>query len=198
MANEMANKVSNPIVCRVMDRTLATRVFMLLVLFKFGIAAEANSMDYNSLKNLMQEWDIRPPSWKGSDPCAHGWEGMDLKGDLPDDIQLPSEIETLNLAGCSFYGPIPQTIGSLKHLYYLNLNNNNLSGQIPPSIGNLSELNYLDLTSNKLGGNIPISSETTLGLDMLHNAQHFHLGDNQFSGSIPTQLFSSKMALMHL
>lgn len=45
MANEMANKVSNPIVCRVMDRTLATRVFMLLVLFKFGIAAEANSMD---------------------------------------------------------------------------------------------------------------------------------------------------------
>ncbi|KAL6196105.1 hypothetical protein ACLB2K_031720 [Fragaria x ananassa] len=238
MANEMANKVSNPIVCRVMDRTLATCVFMLLVLFKFGIAAEANSMDYNSLKILMQEWDIRPPSWKGSDPCAHGWEGidctsshvtsiklagMDLKGHLPDDIQLLSEIETLdlslnkeltgpiptsignltklvnlNLAGCSFYGPIPQTIGSLKHLYYLDLNNNNLSGQIPSSVGNLSELNYLDLTSNKLGGNIPISSETTLGLDMLHNTQHFHLGDNQFSGSIPTQLFSSKMALMHL
>nr|XP_011461107.1 PREDICTED: probable leucine-rich repeat receptor-like protein kinase At5g49770 isoform X3 [Fragaria vesca subsp. vesca] len=238
MANEMANKVSNPIICKLMDQTLATRVFMLLVLFKFGIAAEANSMDYNSLKNLMQEWDIRPPSWKSSDPCAHGWEGIDctnsrvtsiklagmgLKGQLPADIQSLSEIETLdlslnkeltgpiptsignltklvnlNLAGCSFYGPIPQTIGSLKHLYYLDLNNNNLSGQIPPSIGNLSELNYLDLTSNKLGGNIPISSETTLGLDMLHNAQHFHLGNNHFSGSIPTQLFSSKMALMHL
>lgn len=25
----------------------------------------------------MQAWDIRPPSWVGSDPCADGWEGID-------------------------------------------------------------------------------------------------------------------------
>ncbi|KAM5585360.1 leucine-rich repeat receptor protein kinase HPCA1-like [Rosa sericea] len=235
MANEMANKVLMPIACKVMGRTLATHVFVLLVLTKFvGIAAEANNMDYISLKILMQAWDI---SWVGSDPCD-GWKGIDctnarvtsiilagmgLRGQLPSDIQLLSELETLdlslnkdltgpiptsignlkklvnlNLAGCSFSEPIPHTIGTLKNLHYLDLNNNRLSGQIPPSIGNLSNLFYLDLTGNKLQGHIPVSSEATPGLDMLHNAQHFHLGDNQLSGGIPTQLFSSKMVLMHL
>ncbi|XP_024200443.2 leucine-rich repeat receptor protein kinase HPCA1 [Rosa chinensis] len=235
MANEMANKVLMLIACKVMGRTLATHVFMLLVLTKFvGIAAEANNMDYISLKILMQAWDI---SWVGSDPCD-GWKGIDctnarvtsiilagmgLRGQLPSDIQLLSELETLdlslnkdltgpiptsignlkklvnlNLAGCSFSEPIPHTIGTLKNLYYLDLNNNRLSGQIPPSIGALSNLFYLDLTSNKLQGYIPVSSEVTPGLDMLHKAQHFHLGDNQLSGEIPTQLFSSKMVLVHL
>lgn len=29
------------------------------------------------MKILMDEWDIRPPSWVGSDPCVGGWEGIE-------------------------------------------------------------------------------------------------------------------------
>ncbi|KAK9938709.1 hypothetical protein M0R45_015431 [Rubus argutus] len=242
----MTNMVLMPIVCKlVMGRTRVACVFLLLVLIKFFvIAAQANNKDFIAMNILMHAWDIRPPSWVGSDPCVDGWEGIDctnsrvtsitladmgLKGQLPSDIQLLSELETLDLslneglagpipasmeidetseflsylhsrilAGCSFSEPIPPTIGSLKHLYYLDLNSNRLSGQIPPSIGNLLNLFYLDLTGNQIGGYIPVSSGATPGLDMLHNAQHFHLGDNQLSGKIPAQLFSSKMVLVHL
>ncbi|XP_008227090.1 PREDICTED: probable leucine-rich repeat receptor-like protein kinase At5g49770 [Prunus mume] len=146
-----------------------------------------------------------------------------LTGQLPSAIQLLSELEILNLslnkgltgplptslgnltklvylvlAGCSFSSAIPGTIGSLEQLFYLDLNNNRLSDQIPPSIGSLSNLNYLDLTGNKLNGYIPVSSGTTPGLDMLQNAEHFHLGGNQLSGKVPPELFTSKMVLKHL
>ncbi|KAI5333992.1 PREDICTED: probable leucine-rich repeat [Prunus dulcis] len=146
-----------------------------------------------------------------------------LTGQLPSAIQLLSELEILNLslnkgltgplptslgnltklvylvlAGCSFSSAIPGTIGSLEQLFYLDLNSNRLSDQIPPSIGSLSNLNYLDLTGNKLNGYIPVSSGTTPGLDMLHNAEHFHLGGNQLSGKVPPELFTSKMVLKHL
>ncbi|GKV31595.1 hypothetical protein SLEP1_g40272 [Rubroshorea leprosula] len=79
-----------------------------------------------------------------------------------------------------------------------SLNSNNFGGQIPPSIGNLSNLYLLDLTDNQIEGPIPVSNETTPGLDMLVNTKHFHLGQNQLSGEIPEQIFSSNMSLIHV
>ncbi|GKV31587.1 hypothetical protein SLEP1_g40264 [Rubroshorea leprosula] len=79
-----------------------------------------------------------------------------------------------------------------------SLNSNNFRGQIPPSIGNLSNLYWLDLTDNQIEGPIPVSNETTPGLDMLVNTKHFHLGQNQLSGEIPEQIFSSNMTLIYV
>ncbi|PRQ32072.1 putative protein kinase RLK-Pelle-LRR-VIII-1 family [Rosa chinensis] len=179
---------------------------------------------------LMDEWNIKPPSWVSADPCD-GWEGikctnsritalvladMGLKGQLPTDIELNlsfnkgltgqlrasigklTKLVHLNLVGCSFFGPIPDAIGSLTKLSYLSLKNNSFSGPIPPSIGNLANLTFIDLSDNKLQGSIPVSNGTTLGLDKLLKARHFHFGNNQLSGPIPPRLFSSTMAMIHL
>uniref|UniRef100_A0A5B6ZSW7 non-specific serine/threonine protein kinase n=1 Tax=Davidia involucrata TaxID=16924 RepID=A0A5B6ZSW7_DAVIN len=122
----------------------------------------------------------------------------ELTGSLPRSIGDLKKLSTLILVGCGFTGPIPDTIGSLQQLVFLSLNSNNFSGSIPPSIGNLSNLYWLDLADNKLGGTIPISNGITPGLDMLVHTKHFHFGKNQLSGEIPSQLFSSKMVLIHL
>ncbi|XP_021866986.1 leucine-rich repeat receptor protein kinase HPCA1 isoform X2 [Spinacia oleracea] len=149
--------------------------------------------------------------------------GTNLAGPLPEDILLLSELQTLDLSnnrgltgplpsnignlnnlvnlvlvGCNFSGSIPESIGSLQTLTHLFLNMNHFSGNIPHSIGNLTNLIWLDLSENQLDGTLPISNTTTPGLDMLVNANHFHLGNNRFTGEIPPRLFSSRMALRHV
>ncbi|KAK7263754.1 hypothetical protein RJT34_31351 [Clitoria ternatea] len=122
----------------------------------------------------------------------------DLTGPLPQSIGDLKKLSTLILVGCSFNGPIPESIGYLQELLFLSLNSNSFSGQIPHSLGNLSKLYWLDLAENQLEGPIPVSSGSISGLDKLHHAKHFHLGKNNLSGSIPPQLFSSEMALIHV
>ncbi|KAG4401468.1 hypothetical protein GLYMA_07G270800v4 [Glycine max] len=122
----------------------------------------------------------------------------DLTGPLPESIGELKKLATLILVGCSFKGPIPDSIGNMQELLFLSLNSNSFSGPIPHSIGNLSKLYWLDLADNQLQGNIPVSSGDISGLDKLHHAKHFHLGKNNLSGSIPPQLFSSEMALIHV
>ncbi|KAK9938706.1 hypothetical protein M0R45_015428 [Rubus argutus] len=122
----------------------------------------------------------------------------DLTGPLPASIENLTKLVYLNLVDCRFSGPIPATIGSLKKLSYLSLKNNRFSGLIPPSMGYMSNLTFLDISGNKLTDSIPVSNGTTPGLDMLQNAKHFHFSNNQLSGSIPPQLFSSNMSLIHL
>ncbi|XP_027332467.1 probable leucine-rich repeat receptor-like protein kinase At5g49770 [Abrus precatorius] len=149
--------------------------------------------------------------------------GLDIKGELSSDIGSLSELETLDLShnkgltgslphsignlkklsnlflvDCGLSGPIPDEIGSLKELVFLSLNSNCFSGRIPASIGNLSKLNWLDIADNELEGPIPISSGGAPGLDMLISTKHFHFGKNKLSGTIPPQLFSSEMALIHV
>ncbi|XP_051146889.1 leucine-rich repeat receptor protein kinase HPCA1-like isoform X2 [Andrographis paniculata] len=121
-----------------------------------------------------------------------------LKGTLPSSIGNLKNLTILILVGCSFFGPIPDSIGSLDQLVYISLNSNGFTGRIPSSLGNLSQLSWLDLSMNRLNGTIPVSDGNTPGLDNLHSARHFHFSNNQLSGSVPDELFSSKMSLIHV
>uniref|UniRef100_A0A0D9XXT6 non-specific serine/threonine protein kinase n=1 Tax=Leersia perrieri TaxID=77586 RepID=A0A0D9XXT6_9ORYZ len=121
-----------------------------------------------------------------------------LGGSLPPSIGTLTKLQNLILVGCSFTGEIPKEIGQLSNLIFLSLNSNKFTGSIPPSLGSLSKLYWFDLADNQLTGGLPISNGTTPGLDNLTNTKHFHFGINQLSGSIPSQIFSSNMKLIHL
>ncbi|TKW25150.1 hypothetical protein SEVIR_3G097100v4 [Setaria viridis] len=122
----------------------------------------------------------------------------DLSGPLPSTIGSLSNLQNLILVGCSFSGEIPKELGQLSKLIFLSLNSNKFSGSIPASLGNLSKLYWFDLADNKLTGTLPIFDGTNPGLDNLTNTKHFHFGINQLSGTIPREIFSSKMKLIHL
>nr|XP_043627595.1 leucine-rich repeat receptor protein kinase HPCA1-like [Erigeron canadensis] len=122
----------------------------------------------------------------------------DMRGSLTPAIGNLRKLTNLILVGCNFNGPIPDSIGNLERLRYLSLNSNGFTGSIPPSLGNLKNLYWLDLSANKLTGSLPASEGTQPGLDMLTHAKHFHFGDNQLSGDIPSGLFNSNMSLIHL
>ncbi|XP_044508939.1 leucine-rich repeat receptor protein kinase HPCA1-like [Mangifera indica] len=121
-----------------------------------------------------------------------------LTGSIPQQIGDLQKLEILVLAGCNFSGIIPEEIGNLTELSFLALFSNFFSGAIPPSLGKLSRLYWLDLADNQLSGTIPVSTQNSLGLDLLKNVKHFHLEKNHLSGSIPPQLFSSDMALFNI
>ncbi|XP_030473600.2 leucine-rich repeat receptor protein kinase HPCA1-like isoform X1 [Syzygium oleosum] len=121
-----------------------------------------------------------------------------LTGSLPVRIGNLMKLTSLILVGCGFSGQIPNSIGSLQNLVFLSLTSNRFSGLIPATIGNLSGLYWLDLADNQLTGSIPVSNGSNPGLDMLRHTKHFHFGQNQLSGTIPSQLFSSEMHLIHV
>lgn len=121
-----------------------------------------------------------------------------LMGPISPELGDLSKLNILILAGCSFSGNIPDKLGDLSELSFLALNSNNFTGKIPPSLGKLSKLYWLDLADNQLTGPLPVSTSTTPGLDLLLKAKHFHFNKNQLSGTIPPQLFSSDMVLIHI
>ncbi|KAI5333981.1 PREDICTED: probable leucine-rich repeat [Prunus dulcis] len=181
---------------QVMGGTRAVHVFSMLVLISFFvIAAEGAIEDYAPMKILMDEWDIRPPSWVGSDPCVGGWEGiectnsritsialadMGLTGRLPSDIELLSELEILNLSfNKGLKGLLPESIGKLTKLVYLNLVGCSFFGRIPDTIGSLKQLSYLSLKNNSFNGLIPPS------IGNLTNLFFLDLSDNKLVGSFP-------------
>ncbi|WOK95894.1 putative leucine-rich repeat receptor-like protein kinase [Canna indica] len=122
----------------------------------------------------------------------------ELGGPLIPNIGNLLKLTTLIVAGCSFSGTIPDALGSLRNLTYLALNSNKFTGSIPASLGKLSNLYWFDIADNQLTGTLPISTETEPGLDQLLQTKHFHFNKNQLQGSIPENLFSSSMTLLHV
>ncbi|KAL1335859.1 hypothetical protein HN51_030306 [Arachis hypogaea] len=122
-----------------------------------------------------------------------------LTGTIPQEIGSLKKLKSLALVGCGLSGPIPDSIGALKQLTFLALNMNRFNGTIPGSIGNLTNINWLDVADNQLEGQLPVSdNKGTPGLDLLLQAQHFHMGNNKFSDQLPEKLFNSKMILKHV
>ncbi|CAO2842377.1 unnamed protein product [Amaranthus hypochondriacus] len=121
-----------------------------------------------------------------------------LTGSLTPKLGDLHKLNILILAGCGFSGSIPMEVGNLAELSFLALNSNNFTGEIPHSLGNLSKLYWLDLADNQLSGSIPVSTLNSPGLDLLRKAKHFHFNKNRLSGSIPPQIFSSEMILIHV
>ncbi|XP_038905470.1 probable leucine-rich repeat receptor-like protein kinase At5g49770 isoform X3 [Benincasa hispida] len=122
----------------------------------------------------------------------------DLIGSISSALGNLFKLETLILSTCGFSGNIPEELGNLTELTFLSLYSNNFTGTIPATLGKLSKLYWLDLADNQLTGALPVSTSGSSGLDLLYKAKHFHFSKNQLSGTIPPELFSSEMVLLHI
>jgi Leucine rich repeat len=79
-----------------------------------------------------------------------------LKGKIPQELFLLSELKILYLARNKLYGTLPTEIGLLNKLEYLGLHHNQLKGTLPTSyMGKLSNLKAIYLEKNQFSGVIP-------------------------------------------
>ncbi|GFP96070.1 probable LRR receptor-like serine/threonine-protein kinase at1g67720 [Phtheirospermum japonicum] len=136
------------------------------------IGAKTDEKDVSSLNALRSMPAQSGWAEEGGDPCVPtNWEwvtcsstappritkillsGMNLKGEIPQEIQNMDALTELWLDGNSLNGTIPDMSG-LVNLKILHLENNQLTGPLPSSLGNLQEL-YIQ--NNSLSGEIPLS-----------------------------------------
>nr|KYP42884.1 LRR receptor-like serine/threonine-protein kinase FLS2 [Cajanus cajan] len=141
--------------------------------------------------------------------------GNNIQGPIPDGIQNLTLLQNLDLFSNSFSSSIPNGLYSLRHLKFLNLAENNLNGSISNALGNLTSLVGLHLSDNQLEGKLPTSLgildsiptwfwgtfSQAIYVNLSHNHIHgtfpaflkkinplisLDLGENNFSGNIPT------------
>jgi Leucine rich repeat len=131
----------------------------------------------------------------------------DLSGQLPEEIELLSELEVLDLRSNEIRGVLPSQLGTLSALQVMDVSNNQLTSTIPSSLGNLTSLQKLLIQSSNLTGPIPptlFNAGTGLSfVDMslngltgtipssighARNLSHLALGTNQLTGQLPTEI----------
>ena len=112
-----------------------------------------------------------------------------LRGNLPAEIALLSELSTLIIQTRRFSGDkiplggtLPQELGQLTKLKVLILSNNEIRGNLPKQYSTLQNLEVLDLSDNQLDDFIPDSYGDLTSLKKLV------LSRNQLRGNIPESL----------
>lgn len=109
---------------------------------------------------------------------------MELTGSIPEEWCQMTSLKKLYLENNLLSGPIPEGIGNLANLETLNLLNNRISGPLPNQITKLEKLVALYLSNNELTGPL-------IDFSGMSSLQWIQLGENQLSGEIKGQLFSS-------
>ncbi|XP_016462444.2 receptor-like protein EIX2 [Nicotiana tabacum] len=92
---------------------------------------------------------------------------------FPAGLEKHKDLEIVDLANSSLYGPIPYSIGKITNLKILSISNNDLNGSIPSSIGELSNLEELDISYNLFTGVV-----TELYFAKLSNLKNLQMSGN--------------------
>jgi Leucine-rich repeat (LRR) protein len=119
-----------------------------------------------------------------------------LSGTIPADIgdRFPS-IEALSFSGNRFSGAIPPSVSNLSALTKLGLARNGFIGHVPPALSKLQGLSYLDLGDNRLEANDSQGWEFITSLTNCSQLQNLVLGNNSFSGKLPSSIVNLSTTL---
>jgi hypothetical protein len=132
-----------------------------------------------------------------------------LRGRLPDEIGLLTNLLVLNLKNNYLEGTIPSVIyNKLTNLRLLGLSANEISSTISPDISKLTDLRELHLSDLSLTGEIPADAMKSLSnledisfsfaskmsgpllefMEHWPNLKHFNIYNSFFTGTIPTTI----------
>ncbi|XP_027924073.1 receptor-like protein EIX1 [Vigna unguiculata] len=179
------------------------------------------------VRHSLQEFDLSQNQITGNLLMLSGFSSLkelflnqnNLSGEIPQDIMLPPNLESLSIMGNSFEGGIPKSFGNACALCSLDISYNSLSKEFSMIINNLSgcarnSLQELSLRGNKINGTLPdLSIFLTLkGLDLSENQlngkvsegsklpsslEYLSTQSNKFEGGIPKS-FGNACALRSL
>jgi hypothetical protein len=113
----------------------------------------------------------------------------DLSGVISAEISNLTFLNQLNLSENNLGGTIPEELWDLILLNIVDLSHNNLQGVISPHIQNLFRLSVFDLSNNSITGEIP----KELGMIEFIFSPQVYLDDNQLIGSIPDEIWDSRI-----
>eukprot|EP00004_Rigifila_ramosa_P015172 TRINITY_DN3517_c0_g1_i1.p1 TRINITY_DN3517_c0_g1~~TRINITY_DN3517_c0_g1_i1.p1 ORF type:complete len:1038 (+),score=192.48 TRINITY_DN3517_c0_g1_i1:3-3116(+) len=111
-----------------------------------------------------------------------------LSGQLPSDFLEFPDLNYISLYDTGLGGPLPSFAQSPK-LNFIALDSCKFTGTLPLSLFRLENLEYLYLSRNSLTGPVWPSDSSTA----LNNIKVFYVVGNQFSGTLPPQLFQPSM-----
>lgn len=136
-----------------------------------------------------------------------------ISGDIPATLGQLRELRTLDFSYNQLAGSIPRSIGSLPALSNVMLCHNHLSGSVPPFLS--QTLTRLDLKHNDLSGSLwatslpPSLQYLSLSwnrlngpvdrlLTRLNRLNYLDLSLNQFTGTIPSNIFTFPITNLQL
>jgi Leucine-rich repeat (LRR) protein len=104
-----------------------------------------------------------------------------LNGEIPPEITVFSELQSLYLYTNMLVGPIP-ALNELTNLEVFNVEENSLSGAAIVDLSGLSKLRTYKVSENRLAGTI------NPGVGVAESLQELWLGDNLLNGSLPSSI----------
>eukprot|EP01034_Spumella_vulgaris_P038899 gene38899-48031_t len=111
-----------------------------------------------------------------------------LTGTFPASISnLAKNLMTLETLENHFTGTLPESIGMMTTLTYLSLDHNEFTGAVPLALFDCFNLWWLYMDNNRFTGPNPLEiAFSTFGTNLLE----LSIGNNHFTGSLPTASFN--------
>jgi Leucine-rich repeat (LRR) protein len=144
------------------DNELALRQRYVLATLWFQPTDEENGFSDVEHRSTLTDPNLHECQWRDCDSTTGRVTRLNLhdgglRGRIPDDLSLLTDLTSLGLASSDLTGTIPSTWVALTTLARLEVQGNRLSGTIPLSLGALISLQWLQFSDNSLTGTIPSS-----------------------------------------